>query len=85
MAGIHALTLRLPEGLVRELRAEALARGTSLNELARGVLAEHTARRDALGTLREVGELRGQLEAEHGAQPDSVPLLRAMRRGEERR
>lgn len=77
-------TIRFPEGLLNELREEAEIAGTSLNDLVVAAAEKEVGRRKALRLLQRIGQRRREM-AKRGIQPDSTPLIRAMREGEERR
>jgi predicted transcriptional regulator len=81
---IHQLTLRLPRDLVESLRREAREEGRTLNELARVALQEFAEREAVRRAVQEIAANRRLIE-KRGLQPDSVPVLRGLREGQERR
>jgi hypothetical protein len=80
----RALTVRLPEDLLSDARA-AVAEPESLNDLIVAAVAREVRRRRAEAALARIQAVRERVEARTGLHPDPVPLIRALREGEERR
>lgn len=84
MTGREQHTIRFPEGLLDALRKEAEIAGTSLNDIVVEAAEQEVKRRSALRLLERISQRRREIE-KRGIQPDSTPLIRALREGEERR
>lgn len=80
----EALTVRVPVGLLSKAR-EVKSGRESLNELVVTALDREVRRRQGLAVYAQILELREQLKSSTGWQPDSVPLIRALREGLGRR
>jgi len=80
----EAITVRLPSELATEARAAKDER-ESLNDLVVEALEREVRRRQGLKAYDEIIRLREEIMREHGVQPDSQPLIRALRDGEGRR
>jgi hypothetical protein len=80
----QAMTVRFPETLLREARA-VRASPESLNDLVVAALEREVRRRRAEAALARLRQVREQVYARTGPQPDPVPLIRALREGEDRR
>lgn len=77
-------TIRFPEGLLDEVREEVEIRGTSLNDFVVKSIEKEIRQSKALRLLEEIDRHRREI-GKRGKQPDSTPLIRAMREGDERR
>lgn len=78
------LTVRFPPDLLVEARA-TIFEDESLNDLIVRALEREVRRRKALDNLAEIDLLREAIRQRGGTQPDSAPLIRALRSGEGRR
>lgn len=79
----EAITVRLPSELAAEAR-EAKDERESLNDLMVAALECEVRRRRGLKAYNEIVRLSEEILREHGVQPDSTPLIRALREGEGR-
>jgi len=79
----EAVTIRLPNGLLARAR-EARNQGESLNELVVEAVDREVRRRQGLRAYEAILRIREQVRARTGDQPDSVPLIRSLRAGEDR-
>lgn len=84
MSSRSAITVRLPDELLAEAR-EAKSERESLNDLVVEALEHEVRRRQGWKAYEEIGRLSEKIFRERGAQPDSQPLIRALRDGEGRR
>ena len=82
--GRQAVTVRFPEALLTEARA-VRAQPESLNDLVVVAVDREVRRRRAEAALTRLRQVREQVYARTGPQPNPVPLIRALRDGEERR
>ena len=73
-----ATTVRLPHELVEQAR-QVRGDRESFNDLVVEAVEREVRRRQGLKTLKEIRGVREQLHARFGVQPDSVPLIRALR------
>jgi hypothetical protein len=80
----QAMSVRFPPEVLEEARG-VLSPGESLNELVVGVVEREVRRRKGLAALAEIDRVRERVRARVGVQPSSVPLIRALREGKERR
>lgn len=80
----EAITVRLPSELATEAR-EAKDERESLNDLVVAALEREVRRRRGLKAYEEIVRLSDEIFRERGVQPDSQPLIRALRDGEGRR
>ncbi len=74
-------TLRLPSGLMAQAREEAAAYGVTVNDVLVDIITVEMRRRRAQGLLAEARALRERIAAQCGIQPDSTPMVRALREG----
>lgn len=80
----QAVTVRFPEALLAEVRA-VRTQPESLNELVVAAVEREVRRRRGEAALTRLRQIREQVYARAGLQPDPVPLIRALREGEGRR
>jgi hypothetical protein len=76
--------VRFPETLLAEARAVKI-RPESLNDLVIAAVDREVRRRRAVAALDQMAQVREQVYARTGPQPDPVPLIRALREGDGRR
>ncbi|MGI8553424.1 MAG: YlcI/YnfO family protein [Dehalococcoidia bacterium] len=79
----QARTIRFPTELVADAQA-VREEQESFNDLVITAVERELARRRGLQAFEEILRIRDQVEARTGLHPDSTPLIRAMRDGEER-
>jgi hypothetical protein len=84
MHGRVALTVRMPRELLDAMKA-VKHDDESLNDMIVALVEHEVARRQGLEVFNAVNALHERILAESGRQPSSLPLLRAMREGEQRR
>jgi hypothetical protein len=70
----------LPQDLLANARA-ACAEGESLHDFILAAVERETERRQGLAAYEEILRVRAQILAETGRQPDSGPMIRALRDG----
>ena len=80
----QAVTVRFPESLLAEARAVTI-RSESLNDLVVAAVSREVRRRRAKAALSRLQQVRDEVYARTGPQPDPVPLIRALREGDGRR
>jgi hypothetical protein len=80
----EVLTLRVPSQLLACAR-NVKTDDESMNDLIVTALEHEVRRREGLTALAAIDELREQIYARTGVQPSSVPLIRALREGDEPR
>jgi hypothetical protein len=76
--------VRFPETLLTEARA-VTTRPESLNDLVVAAVDREVRRRRAEAALARLRQVRERVYARTGPQPDPVPLIRALREGDDRR
>lgn len=75
-------TIHLPHDRLAEARI-ACAEGESLEEFILAAVEREIQRRPGLAAYADILRVREQILAETGPQPDSGPLIRALRDGHE--
>ncbi len=75
-----AVTIRFPINLLSKARQIKSGR-ESLNEFVVEAVDREVRRRTGLQAFEEIVRLREQIKDQMGLQPDSGPLIRAMREG----
>lgn len=84
MAVREPLTVRFPAELLSEARG-VKSEQESLNDLVVAAVEREVRRRQGLQAYDAILRIRERVEAEFGLQPDSTPLIRSLRDGDERR
>jgi len=84
MAKRSAMTIRFPPELVERAR-EVRQPEESLNDLIVAATEREVELRRIAAVHRRIKQLHDEIEARTGIQPSSVPLIRALREGRERR
>ncbi len=79
-----AQTIRFPAGVLQRAR-EVKEQDESINQFVVEAVEREIARREGLAAIEEARGIRERVRARYGVHPDSVPLIRALREGEERR
>lgn len=77
-----ALTVRIPEELLDEAKC-LKSEQESLNDLIVEAVAREVRCRQARDLADEIAELREEIRRKHGVQPDSSPIIRTLREGNE--
>ncbi len=78
-----ALTLRVPSELLAEAK-EVCGERESLNDLIVAALDREVRRRQGLALYKDIVRLSDEIYTRGGLQPDSTPMIRAMREGDPR-
>lgn len=74
----EAMTVRFPAGSIEKAK-NVKAERESLNDLVVAAVEREVRRRQGMQALSEIERIREQITARTGWQPDSGPLIRAMR------
>lgn len=82
---VKQCTVRLPVEVFMALVAEAEAAGQSLNEAIVDAVEREVKRRARERALADLAANRAAIVAEQGVSYDSVPLIRSLREGVDRR
>jgi hypothetical protein len=80
----EAITIRLPPELLADAKKVKCSH-ESLNDLMVDAVEREVRRRQGMAALAAIDELRKKIKARTGVQPSSVPLIRALREGDESR
>ena len=80
----ESLTIRFPAEIIAKAR-EAKAERESLNEFIVEAVEREVRRRQGLEAYAAIRCIREQVKVGRGLHPDSLPLIRALREGAERR
>ncbi len=79
----EALTVRFPAELLSHAR-DVKPERESLNEFVVDAVQREVRRRQGMQAYAEILRIREEIRAQSGPHPDSTPLVRALRQGEER-
>lgn len=79
----EAMTVRFPVGVMERAR-EVKAKGESLNDFVIEAVEQAIRQRSGLQAHETIIRVRAQVRARTGPHPDPVPLIRALRSGDER-
>lgn len=78
-------TIRFPDDVAAEARAESLTEGESMNQFVVDAVTEAIARRRALRALANMASRRRRMTAEARVSAPSEPMIRQLREGTGRR
>ena len=79
----EAMTIRFPGELIAKAR-QVKSERESLNDLVVGAVEREVRRRAVVRAHEAIARVRDSVRARTGAQPDSGPLIRALREGDSR-
>lgn len=83
MGSRAVVTVRMPAEMVQEAK-ELKREQESLNDLIVEAIEKELRRRRTLNTLESIEKTKAAIRERSGVHPDSVPLIRALREGNER-
>lgn len=84
MESREALTIRFPRQLLADARS-TISERESLNEFVLNAVEREVSRRRGIEAYEDILRIRAEVLARTGPQPDSGPMIRALREGEGRR
>lgn len=79
----EAMTVRFPGGLIAKAK-EVKSERESLNDLVVEAVEREVRRRAAVQAYEAIARVRDAVRSRTGVQPDSGPLIRALREGDGR-
>jgi hypothetical protein len=82
---MHSITIRFPDDVAEDARAESEASGESINQLVVEAVRATIARRRTRSALARMAKRRDRMTAEGRVAPPSETIIRRLREGEGRR
>ena len=85
MMNMLSITIRFPDDVAAEARAESQTEGESMNQFVVDAVTEAIARRRALRAVANMARRRHRMIAEARVSAPSEPMIRQLREGTGRR
>jgi hypothetical protein len=82
---MHSITIRFPDELATDARAESETAGESINQFVVEAVAEAIGRRRARRALARMAKRRDRMTADGRVAAPSEPMIRELREGTGRR
>lgn len=75
----QAITARLPDAFYQRVRRLAEQERVSINQIVVTAVGQYLRQTERDRAIRAAADLQRELREKYGVQPDSTPLIRAMR------